>query len=196
MTPDDAPFIAASEAAKPTGYPRNEKQDAILRIAVAMARADFGTGPLASLRRHFPSYVVNEPAFHRLIAGLDDKMLAGDGTPLRWATVIQAIAIGTKPGEGISHERAGKALAEAGYSESRFARLLAARGQTFRDQTVLLARYMNGRQARFSWADLGELILVEGIDAAWAGERGEKLRFRIARDYYRELTAKQKQAAA
>ena len=196
MTPDDAPSFAANEAAKSAGYPRNEKQDAIWRNAAAMARADFGTGPLASLRRHSPSDVVNEPAFHRLIAGLEDKMLAGDGTPLRWATVIQAIAIGTKPGEGVSQERAGKALAEAGYSESRFARLLAAHGQTFRDQIVLLARYMNGKQARFSWGDLGELILVEGVNAAWADERAEKLRFQIARDYYRELTAKQSRAAA
>jgi CRISPR system Cascade subunit CasB len=121
---------------------------------------------------------------------VDDKLLVEDA-PLRWATVIQAMALGTKPSEDVSQERAGKSLAEAGYSESRFARLLAAHGETFRDQIVLLARYMNGKQARFSWADLGELVLVEG----WNEPRADKLRFRIARDYYRELTAMQKHAA-
>jgi CRISPR type I-E-associated protein CasB/Cse2 len=170
--------------------PRNERKDAIWQIASAMARADFGTGPLASLRRHIPADVQNEPTFHRLITDVDDKLLVEDA-PLRWATVIQAMALGTKPGEGVPTERAGKSLAAAGYSESRFARLLASHGDTFRDQVVLLARYMNGKQARFSWADLGELVLVEG----WNEPRADKLRFRIARDYYRELTAMQKHAA-
>jgi CRISPR system Cascade subunit CasB len=169
--------------------PQREKgrRDFIFDLTVKMAREDFGTGSLASLRRHSPERVAREPAFHRLLAGVPDDMLKAQDAPVRWAAVIQAIAIGAKPGEPASRESAGKALAEAGYSESRFARLLAAGGSTLRAQIMLLARYMNGKQARFSWADLGELVLVEG----WNGECADILRFRLARDYFRQLDTRQ-----
>lgn len=50
---------------------------------------------------------------------------------------------------------------------------------------------MNGRQARFDWKDLGELVLTEGIRE----ERAERLRFEIARGYFRVLNAKQNETA-
>ncbi len=175
---------------EPNGYPRNERRDAIWQIAIELAKENFGTGPLASLRRHSPSEVMKQPAFYRLIENLPDEVLRDDAS-LRWATLIQAIAIGTKPGKGVFAEGVGKALAKAGYSESRFARLLASHGETFRDQIVLLARYMNSKQVRFNWTDPGELVLVESLHE----ERAGILRFRIARDYYRALGAKQYEQA-
>ncbi len=191
MTPDDGLAIAAPEASAADHGKQNAFRSHIARIAKRIAASDFGTGPLAELRRKDPQAVSAAPSFHRLTAHMDDVSWAGDA-PVRWAAMIQAMATGTRPGEGAPAESAGKALAESGYSESRFARLLASRGETFRSQILLLARYMNGKQARFDWRDLGELVLVEGLRE----KRAETLRFRIARDYYRALDKRQRDAAA
>lgn len=192
MTLDEVANVEAVETASVSGHAANRKgvRAHIARIAKRIADESFGAGALAELRRNHPSIVASAPSFHRLTANMDDVSWVGDA-PLRWATLIQAIAIGTKPGESAPTESAGKALAEAGYSESRFARLLASRGETFRDQIVLLARYMNGKQARFDWKDLGELVLTESIRE----ERAEKLRFDIARSYFRALNARQDENA-
>ena len=193
MTPDDAPPTAAAKTTPGGGSAKfHSHRSHITRIAKQIADADFGTGPLAELRRKDPEAVASTPAFHRLTAHMEDVSWAGDA--LRWATVIQAMAIGTSPGDALPSESVGSALAYAGYPESRFARLLASRGNSFRGQIVLLARYMNAKKVRFDWRPLGELMLVEGLPAQ--KERAEELRFNIARDYYRALEKKQKDAAA
>lgn len=183
MTSEDRGVAVAPAPAKVAK--RKLRQTHIARIARQIAAVDFGAGALAELRRRDAGAVSTTSAFHRLTAPMNEETWGGDKAR-RWATVIQAMAIGTKPGEAGANASAGAALAEAGFAESRFARLLAARGDTFRDQIILLARYMNSRQSRFDWADLGELVLVEGLKE----QRAEKLRFRIARDYYRAIESR------
>lgn len=173
----------ASSAEKPGKT--NWRRRHIFRIASHIAHAEFGAGRLAELRRKDAGAVSATPSFHRLTVGMDEENWRGDASR-RWAAVIQAMAIGTVPGESLSETSAGTALAETGFAESRFARLLASRGEAFRDQIVLLSRYMSNKKARFNWGDLGELILVEGLKET----RADRLRFRIAQDYYRALEKK------
>jgi hypothetical protein len=188
------PLDSATTAApaQTRAFKLNWRRSQIARIARQIASADFGAGALAELRRKDPCVVSATPSFHRLTASMDASEEAWRGDAARrWATVIQAMAIGTSPGQAGSETVSGTALAEAGFAESRLARLLASHGDAFRDQVVLLARYMNSKQARFHWGDLGELVLVEGLKE----KRAEALRFRIARDYYRALAAKQQVAS-
>lgn len=150
------------------------------RIARQMAREDFGTGALASVRRGDPSRIRDAPSFHRLTRIVDERAMAGDGA-LRWATAVHLIATLTRPGGLPAMHDVGRALAEAGFSESRLARLLASRGEAFRDQATLAARFLHGRDAACMPLDLAELALVDER----AESRAERLRFRIARSYYR-----------
>lgn len=151
----------------------------IVRIAKTLAGAGYPRGALASLRRGGPDTVMHQPAFHRLTVPLDDAAFAHDGA-LRWATVIQGLALLTSAGTAPAREGAGEMLAHAGYSEQRLARLLASRGEALRDQVLLACRFLRGRGAVGVPTALFDLVL--------AGERSssqERLRLSIARGYYR-----------
>jgi len=79
---------------------------AIAGIARQIRREDFGTGPLASVRRNAPGAVLGQPAFHRLTADLPEEWLRGDA-PVRWATLVHAMAIGASLGETPPEKPAG-----------------------------------------------------------------------------------------
>lgn len=158
----------------------------LAEIAATLQRDDFGTGPLASLRRHDPAIVAGQPAFHRLITRLPDERVKDPASILRWATVVHAMAIGIRPGVNEPGCEIGTAFARAGLSEARLSRLLAARDAAFRDQVILAVRFLRAKNIPFRWDTLGELILVEDRDET----RAATLRFFIARKYYQELDAK------
>lgn len=176
----DPPPAASPAAAAP-------KVDRVRLAAIAHRLADpeFGTGALASLRRSEPATVLRQPACHRLLLDVDEHALGADGA-LRWATAVHLLALLAKPGRGWPDRTTGAALADARYSESRLARLLASRGDAFRDQAVLAARFLRGRDAACRPLDLAELALVEER----AEGRADRLRHRIARDYYTVLDAR------
>jgi hypothetical protein len=143
-----------------------------------------GTGALASLRRSEPAVVLRQPSFHRLVRNVEDVALRTDGG-LRWATAVHLLALLARPGTTRSLRDVGTALALAGFPESRLARLLASRGETFRDQATLAARFLRAHDSPCVPLDLAELALVEER----AERRAERLRFRIARSYYRTADA-------
>ncbi len=148
------------------------------RTSARLASKDFGTGELAQLRRNDPATVAGQPAFHRLMADRDRPIAESEA--LRWATLVHVMAITAAHGSAL---RSGEALAAAGLSEARFTRLMAARGDAFRDQLVLAARLLASKQIPIHWGDLGDLLLAEDIDE----ERAATLRFRIAQSYFRAL---------
>jgi len=57
---------------------------------------------------------------------------------------------------------------------------MAAEGEGFRDQVVLVARHLHAKAIGFDWRRIGELLLVEG----WNEARADTLRFALARSYY------------
>ncbi len=154
-------------------------QETVVKLARGVARADSGSA--AALRRG-PLAGPGAAAFWKLLADLD--------IPQRdlkaWAGVAQAVAILTPVGSGrdespgSAHDGArpmGSALFDAGISELRLARLLAAKGDLRHDLLIRTCRRL-ARDARYRRFDLRTLawFLVRG---------GEATDQRIARDYYR-----------
>jgi CRISPR type I-E-associated protein CasB/Cse2 len=139
------------------------------------------TGALASLRRGSAHDVARQAAFHRLLAAVPDHEIPTHDL-IRWAAVAQCMALTGIP--STKSESDGTAMAHADLSESRFARLLASHGDGFRDQLLLVARYLHSKDTSLNWYELGELTLTDGINE----ERADTLRLRLARDYYRALT--------
>lgn len=97
MTPDEGANAAAAETATAIHTAgRNRVRTHIAGIARRIADESFGSGALAELRRNHPMAVAATPSFHRLTASMDDVSWTGDA-PLRWATLIQAIAMLSGP---------------------------------------------------------------------------------------------------
>lgn len=161
--------------------PDTSHRATIASLVHRLAPTRLGPGQLASLRRGDAGAVLQQPAFHRLTSDLGERDLAGDGA-IRWATVIQGLALtGSTP----DMESAGTTFCRLQLSESRFARLLAARGASFRTQVTYAARFVRSKGAPLDWKDLGELVLTEGR----FDRRADALRLRLARAYYRALDA-------
>lgn len=164
----------------PTTSSAHPDRTLLHNMARRLADPDFGTGSLASLRRGEPAIVLRQPSFYRLVRDVGDAALSVDGA-IRWATAVHVLALVARPGIAESPRDVGTALAEADFSESRLGRLLASRGEAFRDQAALTARFLHARDVTCMPLDLAELALVEERTE----RRAQRLRFRIARSYYR-----------
>lgn len=159
------------------------RRDILREMARRVSNPALGTGALASLRRGSAHEVARQAAFYRLLVEVPDHEIPAHDL-IRWAAVAQCMAL---TGVGATKtESDGTVLARAELSESRFSRLLASRGDGFRDQLLLVARYLHSKDASLSWSELGELTLTEEVNEVQA----DGLRLRIARDYYRALTAR------
>ncbi len=173
-TPEVAPSLRPS----PEDFgPRFDS--AVAGLASAIARLD--PGPAAQLRRG-PFAEAGAPAFWRLLTRCELDRLAAD--PEGWAAVIQGMAILTPRGgdraRPSAHDPAtpaGRALAAAGFSELRLARLLSTPGATRRDLAHRACRMLARYGARIDWRQMARLILF--------GDQGT-LR-RVAADYYTAL---------
>jgi hypothetical protein len=163
---------------------RRPDRNTLRWMAHRLADPGFGTGALASLRRGDPESVVRQPSFHRLVRDVDERALSPEDGALRWATAVQVLALlagNWQPGA----PDLGTALARAGFPESRLGRLLASRGAGFRDQAVLTARSLRAKGLPCDATHLAELALVDSRVESHA----ERLRYRIARSYYRVADA-------
>lgn len=166
----------AAESAQPT------VRSVVGRIAHAIEH-QLPTGDVAELRRVSADEPYT-PALWKLLLSSDipESWLAGpdrDEKERRWAALFMGMAIVA----GL-HEPAvplGRALAEAGWSELRFVRLMRGRGDGLFKQVRRVARYLNSKSQPADWADVAQLLLNQ------QGEWAEKHRRRISRHYYRAL---------
>lgn len=150
--------------------------DVIPRLAEEIAHLDPGSA--AALRRG-PLSGAGAAAFWKLLA-----RYSPNGDELKWATLIQAIAIltpkGRNPDKGSAHQREpsmGQALFKARVSELRLARLLAAPPNQRSDFVVRTCRRLARTEfKRFDLVRLGQFVL--------SGDNTPVAR-RIAREYYR-----------
>jgi CRISPR system Cascade subunit CasB len=136
-------------------------------------------GDLAALRRMDPR---SPPAAFFKIVGLvlDGHLPAGAESLLeretRWAAIVNGLAhLGPRHSPG---RRVGRALAETGFSELRFARLVRADEERLVDELPSLARFLAVKDVAVDWTDAARLILSAG------GPSEEGVRRAIARDYY------------
>lgn len=151
------------------------------RFAHAIDR-ELPKGDVAALRRldpHDPS----SPTFWKIVgeylepAGqLLSQGAAADARERKWAAIVSAMALIS----GL-HQRnvaLGTALAQSGYSELRFTRLLHAHGDPLLQLTTGAARYLAAKGQSVDLTDIAHLVLSDGAAHAESIRRG------IARRYF------------
>lgn len=140
-------------------------------------------GELAELRRLDPSSP-STAAFWKLVVGELEPLgaLRGGGPrreeqERRWAVILNVLAHLEhlhRPGDGY-----GRSLAESGFSEHRFSRLLRARGDTLWHQARRSGQFLSAKNQPTDATGLAWLVLSEGRSDV------QRARRQLARDYYR-----------
>ena len=162
-------------------------------FAGLMASENFGRGDLAQLRHMNPD-VPDAAAFWRLMARQD--LFRGPELEAKWALIIHGIALmaptnrveGDNRSAHDGYNPVGRALFlgndaqrdQGFYSETRFNRLLTARGPMLRILLARMFRMMGAAGVSFNWREMASFVLNEGYD----DKAAEQSRRRIARDYY------------
>ena len=164
--------------------PAQPTRAAILQLALDR----LGPGQLAELRRGPLAEIPHSPtfwtlAFHlHLIPDEDTPHLTHRARP--WALTLHLMALGVRHSAQAS---LGYAMAQAGWSELRFTKLMRASPDQLPDQLISLARYLKSRDQH---ADVDQIISL--ILTPPEHDYAERLRLRIARDYYRALHHQEK----
>jgi len=99
----------------------------------------------------------------------------------RWATLLMGMA--HCAGLHDYDVPLGRALAEAGWSETRFVRLLEAEGDTLPVLIRRMAQYLASKQQPANWDDVRKLLFYQ------SGDTAADIRLSIARPYYHTLHA-------
>ena len=162
-------------------------------LAGLMASENFHRGDLAQLRRMDPDNP-DAAVFWRLMARQD--LFRGYEIEAKWALIMHGIALMTRtnPNDGnprTAHDGytpVGRALFQGGdsqrdtglYSETRFNRLMTARGPMLRTLLARLFRMLASADVSFNWREMASFILNDGYDEDVA----EQARRRIAREYF------------
>lgn len=155
----------------------------VSRISGLLVSGAMPSGDVASLRRMDPRRPA--AAFFKIEGLVLDEELPGDelartDAETRWATIVIGLAH-----LGALHQaaqRLGFALADAQYSEIRFARLLRADADRLEDELPTLARFLTAKGVRVDWTAAAHLILsADRVDE-------EPVRRHLARDYYGALS--------
>lgn len=138
----------------------------------------------AALRRIDPDTPVT-PTLWKVLFDLDQDessdWISQTTWEQRWATLLMGMA--HCAGLHDYDVPLGRALAEAGWSETRFVRLMEADEDTLSVLIRRMAQYLASKQQAANWDDVRQLLFVQFGDAA------EDVRLRIARPYYRTLHA-------
>lgn len=143
-----------------------------------------GTGALAELRRISPQKPFT-PALWKLLLGLDESEPWGGLDRDIYERRMATLAMGMAFCAGLHNYKVplGRALAEAGWSELRFVRLMEARGETLEKLIRRMSQFLASKSQSANWVDVGWLLIGQDWDSA------EATRLRIARSYYGALYA-------
>lgn len=150
-------------------------------LAGVIASENFPTGERAALKRLTPrlppSLTFYRFAFRHLPEGWEAQQA-------EWMAVVSGLAL-MCPQPHRPDRPAGWALSEAGYSEVRLERLLAAKGEDLHILALRAARFLAAKAESVNWVDLARLLLTK--------DKGklENMRFKFARDYYTHLKEKE-----
>jgi len=148
-------------------------------LAAVIKAEHFPTGERAALKR----MALDGPAplaFHRFMLRHVDSHWQSESWTLEWRTLICALTIQRDGGFDPS-KPLGQALAEAGFSEHRLERLLAATGETMRSLALRAARQLAAKGISTDWRQLAVLLFSRNPEIREAVNR------RLARDYYRTV---------
>lgn len=143
-------------------------------------------GDRAELRRIAPEAPFT-PALWKVLYRLRDEgaavAIGNEWQERTWATLLMGMAFCISPSLNLHDYDTplGQALAEAGWSETRFVRLMEADPDTLPVLVRRMAQYLASKQQPANWADVAWLLFTR------SSERSEDTRLRIARSYYGTL---------
>ena len=154
--------------------PEETLEQQIGRIAGIISSERFPTGERAALRRMNPDRPLPLSfyrfAFSYLPTGWE---YAVDD----WTTLVAGIAL-MSPGAYKAQVGFGRALGEAGYSEYRLERLLAAEDKVRRSLFLRAIRFLAAKSKAFNWTEGARFLLTKSESSR------ETLNLSIARDFY------------
>ena len=143
-------------------------------------------GDRAALRRIDPDTPVT-PTLWKVLFDLDQDespdWISQTKWEQRWATLLMGMA--HCAGMHDYNVPLGQALAEAGWAETRFVRLLEADDETLPVLLRRMAQYLASKQQPANWDDVRRLLFYQ------SGDTAVDIRLSIARPYYRTLHAKE-----
>ena len=173
-TPDD-----------PASQSETRLEQIVHRIVGEIEHDAMSPGEVAELRRLDPEHPGGAAFWKAVVLHLEPAgQLRGADAEARWALVLRAV--GELHGLNRPRRRLGRALAGAGVSEMRLARLLRADLGTLAGTLSAVSRQLASKAEAVDLADLAWLVLTaRGPGGARRGE--ERVRRNIARDYYRGL---------
>ena len=176
-----------------TGNPDPSLASNAVALAALIASENFPRGDLAQLRRMDPD-TPDAAAFWRFMARQD--LFRGPEIEAKWALIMHGIALMTPTNTGDGNPRSahdgyipvGRALFQGGdsqrlmgfYSETRFNRLMTARGSMLRTLLARLFRMLASADVSFNWREMASFILNENYN----DDAAERSRRRIAREYF------------
>jgi CRISPR system Cascade subunit CasB len=151
-------------------------------LARTLASAEFPPNERAMLRRMTPGRRAPLPFLRLAYRSLPEDW---EARGREWMTLAAGIAL-MCPHPHRPDRPTGRALAEAGFSESRLERLLAVEGDTLSAHLLRTAYFLGAKRTPVNWADFARLLL------AWDEDEKESVRLQIARDFYRPLDTRHK----
>ena len=149
-------------------------------IAATLSAGHFPAGDLATLRRLGPNSPPSLTFYRFAFKHLPDNW---ENNRDAWQILVAGIAL-MCPKPHRLERSAGQALAEAGYSEKRLERLLAAEGDTLHTLLLRAVRFLAAKNETCNWVDFARLLL--SVDSA----KQEQARLATARNFYRYLPDK------
>lgn len=152
----------------------------INKISHAINDGRISRGDLAELRR-VNSRDYNRPVFWKLITNYifdaEPEYYPSIDMLRKWAAILSGMAR-MSPYHHDPNIKLGVSLARNDFSETRLLRLLRSSGPTFFDNIQRMCLFLAQKGQRINWIETASLILTR--DA----EKKEKIRERIAMDYY------------
>ncbi|MEX0681588.1 MAG: type I-E CRISPR-associated protein Cse2/CasB [Balneolales bacterium] len=168
-----------------SGEERFRKYDvAVGKIASMMQQehGGLGTGEMADLRRISPEKPFTA-ALWRILLDFDlDKSPQGvklTDWERKWATLLMGMAVCN--GLHVYEVPFGRALADSGWSELRFAQLMQATGKTLEIHLRRVAQFLASKGQKANWAEVRKLLFYQ------EGEFAEDIRLSISRHYYQAI---------
>jgi CRISPR system Cascade subunit CasB len=149
------------------------------------------TGDLAELRRISPDKPFT-PALWKLLICIDAQQPVGGLKESTYERRMATLAMGMAFCARLHGYQMplGRALANAGWSELRFVRLMEARGEKLEVHIRRMAQYLASKSQAANWTDVAWLLLGQDWSTA------EETRLRISRSYYGVLYTKEQEQSS
>ncbi|MBF0426649.1 MAG: type I-E CRISPR-associated protein Cse2/CasB [Magnetococcales bacterium] len=158
---------------------REKIRDVARRMSCEQEHGCLGTGEMAELRRWRLGGEISPTAWRLLTSYSDqtEESRSMEETENRWLAVLAGMAL-MAPYPHQPGAYPGQVLAKAGYSETRFHKLLNSRDEAFFDAVNRTCRFLRAKGVAVDWIHFATFILTQDADKA------EEQRRRLARSYF------------